>query len=118
MNPPTPTPISRIAVKSGPEIKLLNIADIDWIEADDNYVNIWHNGQRHHKRGPLKSLATRLAKQGFIRIHRSILVNIHSITSLKQLPHGCASITLRSGQDLHVSRSAASRTRRMLLYTG
>ncbi|MFM1942603.1 MAG: hypothetical protein RI897_1585 [Verrucomicrobiota bacterium] len=117
MNPPNHHDTTRIAVKSGAELTLLKPSEIECIEANDNYVHIWHKGQRHPRRGPLKCLAKRLARHGFIRIHRSILVNANSVASLRQLPDGRASITLQSGKCLTVSRNAARRTRQILLNT-
>ena len=117
MNPTPQIPATRIAVKSGAELKLLKPSEIDCIEANDNYVHVWHKGIRHQKRGALKCLAKRLARHGFIRIHRSILVNANSVASLRQLPDGRASITLQSGKCLTVSRNAARRTRQILLNT-
>jgi two-component system LytT family response regulator len=79
--------------------------EIDWIEAQDYYVEI-HAGQASHlHRESLKELEARLDPEAFARIHRSAIVRLDRVRELRALPSGDAEIVLRDGTELRVSRS-------------
>ncbi len=77
---------------------LVDPAEIAWVEAAGNYVEIHVGGATHLARGTLASFEERLARAGFVRVHRSRLVNRARVASLKPTPSGDLEITLDDGR--------------------
>jgi len=94
----------RIAVKTGTRTVLLDPADIEWVEAADNYVRLHAGRQRHLLRGSLAAAADTLDEQRFVRIHRSAIVNLEHVAELRSRPSGDGVVRLRSGTELPLSR--------------
>jgi DNA-binding LytR/AlgR family response regulator len=74
---------------------------IDYFEADGNYVSIRSGTTAYISRDTIKRLAAELAQLGFIRIGRSLLVNIRAVAYAQTLGHGRFAFTLSSGACLH-----------------
>ncbi len=89
-------------------------AEIDWIEAQDYYVEIHAGGTAHLHREPLRDLETRLDPRRFVRIHRSAIVQVDRIRRLQSLPSGDAAVVLRDGTELRVSRGRRDAIRAVL----
>lgn len=103
------TSADRIAVKTTGRIVLLKVADIDWIEAADNYVKL-HTGKNEHlHRETLTSLESRLDSKQFVRISRSAIVNVNRIREMRPLFHGEYSVILHDNTRLTLSRSQRSK---------
>ncbi|MEQ1782687.1 MAG: LytTR family DNA-binding domain-containing protein, partial [Hyphomonadaceae bacterium] len=94
----------RIEIRDGSRIVLLDPADISWLEAAGNYVEIHAAGATHLARGTLAGFEERLAGLGFVRIHRSRLLNRANIRSFKPTPSGDLEITLADGRIITGSR--------------
>ena len=75
-----------------------------WIEAAGNYVEIHVAGAVHLARGTLAAFEARLAGRGFVRIHRSRLLNRARMTAFKPTASGDLEITLDDGQVIAGSR--------------
>lgn len=100
---PAPQP-DRIAVKSDGRVVFVKAADIDWVEAADNYVSLHAGKESHLLRETMTSIESRLPKQ-FLRISRSTIVNTERIKELQPLFHGEYAVILRDGTRLTLSRS-------------
>jgi two-component system LytT family response regulator len=83
----------------------LDIDKIDYIEADGNYVTIRARDGEYISRDSIKRLATDLANFGFVRIDRSILLNIRAVQYAETVGHGTLAFTLISGACLHSSKT-------------
>lgn len=83
---------------------LIAVADIEWLEASGNYVNLHSKGRIYPLRATLSNTMEQLATQGFSRIHRSFAVNHHAIDSISYQPSGDGEIQLKNGQQLALSR--------------
>jgi two-component system LytT family response regulator len=95
----------RLVVKTGGRVFFLNTDEIDWIEAEGNYVNI-HTGKKSYLlRETISSLEAQLDPKEFVRIHRSAIVNINRIKELQPWSHGEYHIILHDGTRLTLSRS-------------
>jgi len=94
----------RVLVKSAGRRLVLRANQIDWIEAAGNYVKIHVALETHFHRETLKHIADRLARFGFIRIHRRTVVNCNRISGLKPSPHGDHELSLHDGTVLRLSR--------------
>jgi two-component system LytT family response regulator len=83
----------------------LNIEKIDYIEADGNYVTIRAGNTEYISRDTIKRLTADLAAFGFVRIDRSILLNIRAVEFAEPVGHGTLAFTLSSGACLHSSKT-------------
>lgn len=105
--------VSRLAVRVGERVYYVRTADIEWVEADGNYLRL-HTGTAHPQgrshliRKPLSVLADELDPAQFARIHRSTLVNIDRIRELRALSDGEYQVVLLDGTKLKLSRTYRS----------
>lgn len=98
-----PSP-ERIVVKSDGEIVCLKPNEIDWAESAGNYVCLHVGNVTHILRETITALENRLGARQFLRVHRSTLVNVDRIKTLKPSLYGDYSILLRDGTKLTLSR--------------
>jgi two-component system LytT family response regulator len=102
LNPPKP--VERLAVKSGGRVFLIKVQDLDWIEAAHNYVELHVNKQTHLLRDTLNAIEAKLPPDKFVRISRSVIVNIERIKELQPLFYGEYTVILVNGTRLTLSR--------------
>ena len=95
----------RLALNEGRRVVMVEIGDIDWIEAADYYAQVHVRGAKHLIRQSLQELEARLGPRRFLRIHRGALVNAARIQRLERLEDGELIVVLPDGTKLHVSRS-------------
>jgi DNA-binding LytR/AlgR family response regulator len=79
----------------------LDARKIEYIEADGNYVTIRIGNFEYISRDSIKRLSSELARVGFVRISRSLLVNIRAVLFLETAGHGAYAFTLASGACLY-----------------
>jgi two-component system, LytTR family, response regulator len=94
----------RILLKSAGEIFFLKAEEIDWIEAEGDYMKFHVNGRAHLMRETMVRLEARLNPQRFIRIHRSTIVNIDRLRKLIPSFGGEYAVILQDGTKLKLSR--------------
>jgi two-component system LytT family response regulator len=94
----------RLLVPLGEDLQLIDAAGICWLEADDNYVHVHTAQARFILRRTLADLLAQLGERRFVRIHKSVAVNIAEVKTLSPLFKGDHEITLRSGAVLRMSR--------------
>lgn len=97
--------IDRLLIKTKDHILVIAIRDIDWIESAGDYVYIHIQGQKHILRETMSDLEQRLDPKQIIRIHRSMMVNVDRIKSLRSNEHGDYDVFLHNGVKLKMSRS-------------
>jgi two-component system LytT family response regulator len=96
--------LKRLVIKSGSRVTILGVKDIDWIEADGDYVRV-HSGRAWHVlRETMKRLETQFDPGRFVRIHRSTIVNVERIKELQPYFHGEYVVVLQDGTHLKLSR--------------
>jgi two-component system LytT family response regulator len=98
----------RILVKSGGRILFLRVREIDWIEAAGNYVQLHAGEQVHLLREKIGDMEEKLDGEMFVRIHRSLIVNIHRIKELQPCGNGEYLLVLKNGKSMSVSRGYRS----------
>ena len=99
-----PRRLERVVVKSAGEICFVKIADIDWIEAADYYACL-HVGPRSHLlRRSLSDLEQDLDPNIFCRVHRSGIVKLDRVRSLKPREDGEYELVLENGARVRLSR--------------
>lgn len=104
----------RLAVKSEGRVVLVKLADIDWVEAADNYVNLHAGRESHLMRETMNRLEQRLDPARFVRISRSTIVNLDRIRELQPMFHGDYTVVLRDGTRLALSRNYRERLAHLL----
>ncbi len=102
--PAAPEPPARFVVRDAGVVRLVLAADIDWIRAAGNYVELALGGLVLLHREPLKAVERRLAADGFRRIHRSVIVNLQRVRAIRSRGHGDAEILTDRGVVLPLSR--------------
>jgi two-component system LytT family response regulator len=97
--------LERLVVKASGRVFFLLTSEIDWIEAEGNYVNV-HTAQKSHLlRESISGLEAQLDPKEFIRIHRSTIVNLRRIKELQPWSHGEYHVILHDGTELMLSRN-------------
>jgi two-component system LytT family response regulator len=104
----------RIPVKSQGRVIIINVADIDWVEADGDYVSVHVGAKSWLLRETIAAAEARLALSGFVRIHRSTLVNIYRVRELLPLSKGEFTVVLHDGKELKLSRNHRFALERLL----
>lgn len=97
-------PLDHIMVKSSGEYYFLKAADIDWIEAEGDYMKFHVGGRTHLMRETMARLEARLDPKRFVRIHRSTIVNVDRLWKLSPSFGGDYSAVLQDGTKLRLSR--------------
>ena len=90
----------RLVIKTEGRIQFLRPDEIDWIEADGKYSRLHVGKDVHPVRQPLKQMAERLTQHGFVRVHRSAIVNLDRIRELQPWFHGEYVVLLKDGTKL------------------
>jgi two-component system, LytTR family, response regulator len=104
----------RILVKSSGEIFFLKAEEIDWIEAEGDYMKFHVAGKTHLMRETMARLEERLDAKRFIRIHRSTIVNIDRLRKLSPSFAGEYAVVLHDGTKLKLSRGYHERIATLL----
>ncbi len=111
---PEPSASERILIKSSGEIFFLKADEIDWIEAEGDYMKFHVGGRSHLMRETMARLEARLDAQKFIRIHRSTIVNIDRLRKLSPSFAGEYTVILHDGTKLKLSRGYHERIAALL----
>jgi len=94
----------RIAFKANGSIRLLDLADILAVQAEGNYVSLRPRTNPYLVHESLSSMAEKLRPYGFIRIHRSVVVNISAVEEIQPLPTGEYRLRVKGGKEYLVTR--------------
>jgi two-component system, LytTR family, response regulator len=95
--------LDRLIVRSEGRVFFLPVREIDWIEAQGNYVNLHGRGRSYLLREAIGSLEGSLDPRRFRRIHRSSIINIDSVRELRLRFHGDYDVILSDGTELKLS---------------
>jgi two-component system LytT family response regulator len=94
-----------LPIRQGREIVRVPIASIEWIDAAGDYMCIHASGQTHILRGTMKELEDILDPRLFQRVHRSTIVNLRRVKSLRAHMNGEYFLTLEGAHELKMSRT-------------
>jgi two-component system, LytTR family, response regulator len=95
---------TRLEIRSTGHVNFVEVQDIDWIEAADNYVVLHTSAGSHLMRESMSRLETALDPNQFVRVHRSRIVNLTRIRELKSKGFGDRVVVLQDGTEIRVSR--------------
>ncbi len=100
-----PSPLNRIVVRKGNAINLIAIDQVRFIEAQDDYVMIYHNSGKALKQQSMKYYEENLPPKDFVRIHRTHIVKVSEINRIEPYGKDNHMAILKSGERLPVSRA-------------
>lgn len=112
-----------MAAPSGPELWVqrrgefvrLLVADIDWVEAERDYVRLHSRGESYLIRHTMAALHEKLGGDGkFIRVRRSALVRADRVASVRRAGYGDMRVRLVGGEELRVGSTYAGKVRAMI----
>jgi two-component system LytT family response regulator len=105
---------SRILVKQDGRMFFVKTADIDWIEADRNYVRLHVGSTAHSIRERISGIEETLDPRLFARIHRSTIVNLNRVREMQQWFSGDYVVILDDGTRLRLSRHYRDRVEKQV----
>ncbi len=101
--------VERILVRDRGQTHIISLADIDYVEAEDDYIRICWQGKSILKTQSLSALEAQLDNSEFIRIHRSYIVKLSAIKGLERVNKDSQFAVLKNGVKLPVSRTGMER---------
>jgi two-component system LytT family response regulator len=107
-----------LPIRVGRETIRLDVSTIDWIDAAGDYMCVHAAGQTHVLRATMKELEEMLDPQVFQRVHRSTIVNLARVRSLRPHLNGECFLKLQSGQEIKLSRSFRDKVELLLDRSG
>lgn len=110
----SPVQSNRIVVKDGGKIKIVPVANIQYLEAADNYVKIYTTDSYFLKKKTMQYFEQSLHPQQFIRIHRSYIINAQLITRIDPFEKDSHIVLLTTGAKLPVSKSGYLKLKEVL----
>ncbi|MBX9854153.1 MAG: response regulator transcription factor [Gemmatimonadaceae bacterium] len=105
-----PRPL-RVLVREGRRTRFVPLAEVDWFEADGNYIRVHSSGERYRTRGTITAIESALDPRQFVRIHRRVVVNMDRVREMSPLPGGDGLLVLGDGSTLRLSRTYRARVR-------
>jgi len=104
----------RIVVKDGARVHIIPVDKLDYAEAQDDYVELHSQGKSFLKQQTISSLEAALDPQQFVRIHRSIIVNLDRVAKIEPYAKDSRVAVLSDGTQLQVSRAGYDRLKTLL----
>jgi two-component system LytT family response regulator len=105
---------ARFVVRRGNTHYFVPVEEVDWIDVADNYLRLHVGPKSHLSRGTMKQAEDELDPARFVRIHRSAIVAVDRIVSIRSHDSGSHVVDLRGGVRLRSSRQYADRVRALL----
>jgi two-component system, LytTR family, response regulator len=106
---PRTGPAERVLIRDGAQVHVLPVDKIDYVEAQDDYVEFSSDGKKYLKDQTLGAVESALDPSRFVRIHRSYILNIDRIARVELYAKDSRVAILRDGTRLPVSRAGYAR---------
>jgi len=104
----------RLVVKAAGRVVFLETDEIEWIEAQGNYIRLKAGADSYLMREAISRIAQRLDPGRFVRIHRSIIVNVRKIKELQPCNRGEYMVILKDGKELSCSRGYRAKLQQLI----
>lgn len=98
-------PLQRVVIKDRNKISVVSVADIHYLESQDDYVMIYTADKKYLKQKTMKYFESSLDSKQFVRIHRQYIVNVDQISMLEQYEKDSYIIKILKGDTLKVSKA-------------
>ena len=96
---------NKLVIKDAGVVTVIALEDIDWVDAAGDYMCVHSAGETHIMRSTMKDLMAKLDPRLFARVHRSTVVNIGRVVTIKSLQKGGSMLFLKNGEAIKVSRN-------------
>lgn len=106
--------LERLVIRDGAEISIIAAHDIDYVQGQDDYVEVFHGGRSSLTQQTLQSLEESLDPRQFVRVHRSYLLNVSRVARIEPWGQGSKMAVLHDGRQVQVSRTGEARLRAAL----
>ncbi|RJG11788.1 LytR/AlgR family response regulator transcription factor [Massilia cavernae] len=107
-------PLERVLIRDGAKVHVVAAEKIDFIEAQDDYVSISAGGKAYLKNQRMSELESQLDPQVFLRIHRSYIVNVESISRIEQAGKDSHTAILKDDTRIPISRTGYQKVRNLI----
>ncbi len=105
--------IERIVIKNGSKISIIPVNEINYVEAQDDYVMIYTDSGKYLKQKTMKYFEDHLNPKDFVRIHRSYIVKISKIKQIELFEKESYHVIMEDGKSLSVSKSGYSKLKEL-----
>jgi two-component system, LytTR family, response regulator len=112
--PPPSRPLERLVIREVGRVLFVPVSEVDWLEAQDDYVQVHAGRSTYLLRQSLRELEARLDPHHFVRIHRSTIINVQRLREMRPLFHGEYQVFLCDGTSLKLSRGYRDRARSLM----
>lgn len=106
--------LERILIRDRGQVHVIPVDQVDYVEAQDDYIKIHSSGKSHLKTQSLSELEAQLDASKFVRIHRSYLIRLAALKGLQRAGKDAQVAVLQNGAQLPVSRAGYERIKSML----
>ncbi|GGY07829.1 LytR/AlgR family response regulator transcription factor [Paludibacterium paludis] len=103
--------LERILIRDREQSHIVSVTDIDYIEAQDDYIAIHTQGKTYLKTQSLGEIGKRLDPKRFVRVHRSYIINLDRLRALEKQGRDSHAARLANGTRIPVSRAGYERIR-------
>jgi two-component system, LytTR family, response regulator len=107
-------PVDRIAITSGTRVIFWKVIEIEWIRSADNYTELHLGDTVHLLRKTISTLEQELPSGQFLRIGRSLMVNLECVREIRPKSHGDYVVVLQNGEELTGSRNYRDELQKLL----
>lgn len=107
-------PLERVLIRDGAKVHIIATEKIDYIEAQDDYVQLSAGGKSWLKNQRLSELESQLDPHAFLRIHRSYIVNIEAISRIEQAGKDSHMAVLKDDTRIPISRSGYQKVKSLI----
>jgi two-component system, LytTR family, response regulator len=106
--------VDRILIRDRSHVHVIPVEQIDYVEAQDDYVSIRAAGRSYLKEQTLGELEAQLAAKGFVRIHRRFIMNVSRLAKIELSEKDNRVAILNDKTELPISRSGYAKLRELL----
>src|ERR1700712_296254 len=110
----SPSQHERIVVKTGTKVKIIPVADVEYLEADDDYVSVHTKEGSFLKNKTMSFFEQTLDSNQFVRVHRSYIIKIQDITRIDPYEKDAHIAILKSGAKIPVSKTGYAKLKQVL----
>ncbi|MDN5285102.1 MAG: response regulator [Mucilaginibacter sp.] len=110
----SPSQHERIVVKTGTKVKIIPVVDVEYLQADDDYVSVFTKEGSYLKNKTMNFFEQTLDPRQFVRVHRSYIIAIQQITRIDPYEKDAHLAILKSGAKIPVSKTGYVKLKQVL----
>lgn len=110
----SPQQHERIVVKTGTKVKIIPVADVQYLQADDDYVSVFTQEGSFLKNKTMSFFEQTLDPRHFVRVHRSYILSVQEITRIDPYEKDSHLAILKSGAKIPVSKTGYAKLKQVL----